>query len=99
MELAGHPNDPVRFKDDATVDELRAEIIPDSVVLQEAGVIDFDGAAGAKASNSELIGALFIWLCQLVPRGASRVSVKWCHGRSVPGGRAAQMGGRSGIWT
>ena len=40
MKLAGHPNNPARFKDDATADELRAEVMRRLMVLQEAGAID-----------------------------------------------------------
>jgi hypothetical protein len=40
MKLAGDPNNPVRFKDDATADELRKEVMRRIAVLQEAGVID-----------------------------------------------------------
>ena len=38
--VAGGPNNPVRFKNDATADELREEIIRRLGVLHEAGVID-----------------------------------------------------------
>jgi len=40
MKLAGNPNNPARFKDDATADELREEIMRRLGVLHEAGVID-----------------------------------------------------------
>ena len=40
MKLAGGTNNPVRFKNDATADELREEIIRRLGVLHEAGVID-----------------------------------------------------------
>jgi hypothetical protein len=39
------PNNPVRFKDDATADELRAEIMRRLRVLQEHGVIDLQALA------------------------------------------------------
>ena len=39
VKLAGGPNNP-RFKEDATADELRAEIMRRLGVLTEAGVID-----------------------------------------------------------
>jgi hypothetical protein len=39
-KLASDPNNPVRFKDDATADELRAEINRRLTVLQEAGIIE-----------------------------------------------------------
>jgi hypothetical protein len=40
MKLAGDPNNPTRFKDDATADELRAELMKRIVTLQDAGLID-----------------------------------------------------------
>ena len=40
MKLAGAPNNPVRFKDDATADELREEVMRRLGILAEAGVID-----------------------------------------------------------
>ena len=40
MKLAGDPNNPVRFKDDATAEELRQEIIKRLTALSEAGVLD-----------------------------------------------------------
>ena len=40
MKLAGDPNSPVRFKDDASAAELREEIMRRIVVLHEAGLID-----------------------------------------------------------
>ena len=40
MKLAGDPNNPVRFKDDATADELRAEIMKRIEILSSAGLID-----------------------------------------------------------
>ena len=40
MKLAGGTNNPVRFKDDATADELRKEVMRRLGVLHEAGVID-----------------------------------------------------------
>ena len=36
----GDPNNPVRFKDDATADELRAEMMRRIAELSEAGIID-----------------------------------------------------------
>ena len=49
VKLAGDPNNPVRFKDDATADELREEIMRRLSELQEAGVI--------KGWNSEPVGS------------------------------------------
>ena len=41
VKLAGDdPNGPVRFKDDATADELRAELMKRIATLQDAGLID-----------------------------------------------------------
>ena len=40
VKLVGDPNNPARFKDDATADELRAEVMRRLMVLQEAGAID-----------------------------------------------------------
>jgi hypothetical protein len=40
IKLAGDPNNPVRFKDDATADELRAEMMRRVAELSEAGIID-----------------------------------------------------------
>jgi hypothetical protein len=40
MRLAGDPNNPVHFKDDATAEELRAEIERRLNILQEAGILD-----------------------------------------------------------
>jgi hypothetical protein len=40
VKLAGDPNNPARFKDDATADELREEIMRHIARLSDAGVID-----------------------------------------------------------
>jgi len=40
VKLAGDPNSPIRFKDDATADELRAEIMKRLEILTSAGLID-----------------------------------------------------------
>ena len=40
MKLAGDPNNPARFKDDATADELRAELMKRLEILTSAGLID-----------------------------------------------------------
>jgi hypothetical protein len=40
MKLAGDPNNPTRFKDDATADELRAELMKRLEILRSAGLID-----------------------------------------------------------
>ena len=44
MKLAGDPNSPVRFKDDATADELRAELMKRLRILVSAGLIDLSFA-------------------------------------------------------
>jgi len=48
MKIAGDPNTPTRFKDDATADELRAEIMRRLAVLQEAGIIDLQALPAPK---------------------------------------------------
>ena len=40
VKLAGDPNNPARFKDDATADELRAELMKRVKILVSAGLID-----------------------------------------------------------
>ena len=40
VKLAGDPNNPARFKDDATADELRAELMKRLEILTSAGLID-----------------------------------------------------------
>jgi hypothetical protein len=40
VKLAGDPNNPARFKDDASADELRAEIMKRLKILVSAGLID-----------------------------------------------------------
>jgi hypothetical protein len=40
MKLVGDPNNPVHFKDDATAEELRAEIERRLNILQEAGFLE-----------------------------------------------------------
>jgi hypothetical protein len=42
MKLAGDPNNPVRIKDDATLEELRAEMMKHMGILIEGGLIDLD---------------------------------------------------------
>jgi len=48
MKLAGDPNNPVRFKDDATADELLADIMRRIGELAEAGVIDLAALPSSK---------------------------------------------------
>jgi hypothetical protein len=40
VKVAGDPNNPVRFKDDATAEELRAEMMRRIAEMRDAGVID-----------------------------------------------------------
>ena len=40
MKLAGDPNSPLRIRDDASADEIRAEIMKRLAVLTSAGLID-----------------------------------------------------------
>jgi hypothetical protein len=55
MKLAGEPNSPVRMiKDDATADELRAEIYKHLSVLTDAGVLDLEPLLKTKRRNGEL---------------------------------------------
>jgi hypothetical protein len=42
VNLAGDPNSPLRIRDDATADELRAEILKHLGVLIEGGIIDLE---------------------------------------------------------
>jgi hypothetical protein len=42
VKLAGDPNNPARFKDDATADELREEIMRRLAIMRDAGIIDLE---------------------------------------------------------
>ena len=42
MKLAGDPNSPLRIRDDASADEIRAEIMKRLAVLTSAGLIDLE---------------------------------------------------------
>jgi hypothetical protein len=46
IKLAGDPNNPLRIWDDASADELRAEIMKRLARLNEAGVIDLRALPG-----------------------------------------------------
>jgi hypothetical protein len=48
VKLAGDPNNPVRFKDDATTEELRQEIMRRLAILNEAGVLDLTALPAPK---------------------------------------------------
>ena len=55
VKLAGDPNNPERFRDDATADELRAEIMKRIATLQDAGLVDLRALPapdGATANQS-----------------------------------------------
>jgi hypothetical protein len=54
IKLAGDPNNPARIKDDATLDELRAEVVKHLTRLVSAGVIDLKAlplSDGGKANQ------------------------------------------------
>jgi len=42
MKLAGDPNNPVRIRDDASIEELRAEMMKHLGILIEGGLIDLE---------------------------------------------------------
>jgi hypothetical protein len=48
VKLAGEPNNPVRFKDDATADELREEIMWHLGVLVDGGILDLEALLAPK---------------------------------------------------
>jgi hypothetical protein len=48
VKIAGDPNNPLRFKDDATAAELREEIMRRLRTLSEAGVIDLTALPAPK---------------------------------------------------
>jgi hypothetical protein len=49
VKLAGDPNKPVRMiKDDATADELRAEVLKHISILADAGVLDLEALLASK---------------------------------------------------
>jgi hypothetical protein len=48
VKLAGESNNPVRFKDDATADELREEIMHHLGVLVDGGAIDLEALSTSK---------------------------------------------------
>jgi hypothetical protein len=49
MKLAGDPNNPAHFKDDATADELRAEITRRLNILREAGILELKPLPASEA--------------------------------------------------
>jgi hypothetical protein len=52
MKVAGDPNKPVRFKDDATADELPAETLRRIAATSEAGLIDLQALPVAKDTGN-----------------------------------------------
>lgn len=48
MKLAGDPNSSVRFKDDATAEELRAEVMRHIAELADDGVLDLQALSVPK---------------------------------------------------
>jgi hypothetical protein len=48
MKLAGVPNNPVRIRDDATADELRADIMKHRRVLLDGDIIDLEELSALK---------------------------------------------------
>jgi hypothetical protein len=48
VKLAGDPNNPLRVRDDATAEELRAEIMRRLEVLTEAGILDLTALPAPK---------------------------------------------------
>jgi hypothetical protein len=52
MKLAGDPNNPVRIKDDATADELRAEIMEKLAIIRDAGIIDLEALPPPKRGKA-----------------------------------------------
>jgi hypothetical protein len=48
VKLAGDPNNPARFNDNATADELRAEIMKRLAVLTSAGLVDLQALPAPK---------------------------------------------------
>jgi hypothetical protein len=58
VKLAGDPNNPARFKDDATADELRAELMKRLRILVSAGLIDLKAlpVPGGGIANQSIPG-------------------------------------------
>jgi hypothetical protein len=55
MKLAGDPNNPFRFDDNATADELRAEIMKRLEILTSAGLIDLQALPVPKGGIAQPI--------------------------------------------
>ena len=56
MKLAGDQNSPFRFKDDATADELRAELMKRLEILTSAGLIDLQALPPRGIANQSIPG-------------------------------------------
>jgi hypothetical protein len=48
VKLAGDPNSPMRIRDDATLEELRAEMMKHMDILIEGGLIDLEALLAEK---------------------------------------------------
>ena len=55
MKLAGDPNSPLRIRDDASADEIRAEIMKRLAVLTSAGLIDLEALPAPDEGDSEAV--------------------------------------------
>jgi hypothetical protein len=53
VKVAGDPSNPARFKDDATADELRAEIMKRIEILTSAGLIDLQALPAPKGGIAQ----------------------------------------------
>ena len=56
MKVAGDPNNQVRFKDDATADELRAEMMKRIAAMRDAGLIDLTALPPPKGGGVDPSG-------------------------------------------
>jgi hypothetical protein len=74
-KLAGDSNNPLRIRDDATADELRAEIMRHLAVLVDGGILDLEPMLAPKRGIAKQPGAALFRLCQLVQRGPTF----WCQ--------------------
>jgi hypothetical protein len=55
MKLAGDPNKPVRIKDDAALEELRAKMMKHLGILIEGGLIDLEALPAEKRRTANTI--------------------------------------------
>jgi hypothetical protein len=58
MKLAGDPNNPWRIKDDATADELRAELMRHLARLTDAGIIDLQALPAPKGGIAQPVSGI-----------------------------------------